>query len=118
MSDTTITPAAITPAAIIPDVISPKEIARIMDDVAAWLKNCTCVDGKTVDDFFLDPGRVLSPEQAEACRRCPTRVQEVVLAYQLNIAHGYVAGLSPAKRRNMTLQQAVAFVIKDSSPTL
>jgi hypothetical protein len=93
--------------------ITEEEIRGIREDLS-WLTECTCTEGATVADFFLPPGRVLTPEVADKSRRCPTRRQEVVLAYVLPIEHGYVGGLSPAQRRSMSLDDALDYIRQDT----
>ena len=71
-----------------------------------WLDKIACAD-LDLDDFFVAAGHTISEVVLNVCRRCPVRAQCVEHAYRREIDAGYLGGLSPSQRRQMTLDQAL-----------
>ena len=78
----------------------------------SWLQRAACseLDLERLDLFFVDAGRTLSKEAAAMCRGCEARVDCLRHAYDNEIEGGYFGGLSSAKRRSLTLDEAVEVV--------
>lgn len=93
------------------------EIQQVVDDLS-WLTRCTCYNGRTIDDFFVEAGHRLAADVLEAARRCPSRRQEVIWAYVIGARHGHFGGLSPRDRARMTLDEALEFVEHDTAVAL
>jgi hypothetical protein len=74
----------------------------------AWLEDAACGDLELeqLDLFFVEAGRTLSREAAAICERCPVRLDCLEHASSRDIAGGYFGGVSPSKRRRMTLERA------------
>lgn len=74
-----------------------------------WLRDAACrkLDLDRLDLFFVDAGRTLSKEGKAICGRCPARSACLSYAYHHEITGGYFGGLSPAKRRELTLDEAL-----------
>lgn len=65
-----------------------------------WVNRALCViEEVPVEAFFVEPGRVLDPEVARMCRRCPVRVQCAVHAWRSGNTAGYYGGLSAGQRQ-------------------
>lgn len=81
-----------------------------------WLNKAACFD-KDVPDFFVEAGHVITEESLNTCRGCPVRRECVIHAYTGGpagpIIGGYYGGMSPGQRRDMTLEEALAFIEKD-----
>lgn len=78
----------------------------------AWLPKAACgefeLDRLTL--FFVEAGRTLSKEAGAICASCEVRVQCLQHAYDNEIEGGYFGGLSSAKRRSLTREQAVELI--------
>lgn len=76
----------------------------------SWLPEAACADlsVRRLELFFVDAGRTLSKEAVAICERCPVRVDCLRHAYDHEIAGGYFGGVSPAMRRRLTLDEAMA----------
>ncbi len=77
-----------------------------------WLRDAACreLDLNRLDLFFVDAGRTLSKEGKAICGRCPVRSECLSYAYHHDISGGYFGGLSPTKRRELTLDEALATI--------
>ena len=77
-----------------------------------WLNDAACggLDLDQLDLFFVDAGRTLSKEAVALCRSCPSRIECLRHAYTHEIEGGYFGGVSSAKRRTLTFEQAVELV--------
>ncbi len=75
----------------------------------AWLPRAACADFglDRLSLFFVEAGRTLSKEAAAVCGSCQVRVDCLRHAYDNEIEGGYFGGLSSAKRRALTFEQAV-----------
>lgn len=83
---------------------------------AVWLREAACGDLGTdaLDMFFVDAGKSLSKEAVALCERCPVRADCLAHAYHQDIAGGYFGGISPSKRRRLTLDEALASFAPDA----
>lgn len=74
-----------------------------------WLRDAACrkLELERLDLFFVDAGRTLSKEGKAICGRCPVRSACLSHAYHHEISGGYFGGLSPTKRRELTLDEAL-----------
>lgn len=77
-----------------------------------WLDDVACVDLE-LDDFFVAAGHTISENVLNVCRRCPVRVQCVEHSYKREIDAGYLGGLSPSQRRQLSLDEALEFIAGD-----
>ena len=77
-----------------------------------WLDRAACagLDIEQLDLFFVDAGKSLSPEARALCQACPARRDCLEHAYEREIAGGYFGGLSPSKRRKLTISEALATI--------
>lgn len=77
-----------------------------------WLREAACrnLELDRLDLFFVDAGRTLSKEGKAICGRCPVRSACLSYAYQHDISGGYFGGMSPARRRELTLDDALASI--------
>ncbi len=77
-----------------------------------WLNDAACgsLELDRLDLFFVDAGRTLSKEAAALCSSCPSRVECLRHAYDNEIEGGYFGGVSSAKRRTLSFEQAVELV--------
>ncbi|MFK7918457.1 MAG: WhiB family transcriptional regulator [Ilumatobacter sp.] len=82
-----------------------------------WLDNAACstLSVEDLDLFFVGAGKSLSSQARDMCSACPTRRECITLAYDRDIAGGYFGGVSPAKRRSMTLDEALEWIGEPSS---
>ena len=81
---------------------------------AHWLDEAACRD-LTIDDiqlFFVDAGKGLAGAAAEMCRTCPVKLDCLRHAYERNITGGFFGGLSPTKRRQLSLSDAEQYVLE------
>ena len=78
----------------------------------SWLQRAACseLDLDRLDLFFVEAGRTLSKEAAAMCRGCDAQVDCLRHAYDNDIEGGYFGGLSSAKRRTLSIDEAVAVV--------
>ena len=78
----------------------------------AWLQRAACseLELDRLDLFFVEAGRTLSKEAARICRGCDVRVDCLRHAYDNEIEGGYFGGLSSAKRRSMSFDDAAASI--------
>jgi WhiB family redox-sensing transcriptional regulator len=53
------------------------------------------------DDFFIQPGALMSTAVEAACRACPVSEECLDYALEHNIKHGIWGGLTPRKRRGL-----------------
>lgn len=77
-----------------------------------WLQRAAC-SALALDDlslFFVEAGRTLSKEAAAICGSCDAQVDCLSHAYDNEIEGGYFGGLSSAKRRSLTFEQAVELI--------
>lgn len=80
-----------------------------------WLDDAACADLDN-KDFFVDAGHVIEDRVLKTCKRCPVRRECVESAYDRNSTGGYFGGLSPGQRRDMTLEEALDFIVTDVIP--
>jgi WhiB family redox-sensing transcriptional regulator len=80
----------------------------------AWVQRAACrdFDADRLDLFFVEAGHTLSKEAATICAGCEVRVDCLSHAYDREIAAGYFGGVSSAKRRVLTFDQAVELTEK------
>lgn len=90
---------------------SDEEKRAILKDLS-WLDVCHCWQVE-LGEFFVSPGHVISEQADYVSRTCPARRAELIFAYGRGIFQGYVGGLSPARRRNMPLDEALAHAAED-----
>jgi len=87
------------------------DLAPLIESVPdlAWLHRAACSDLALdrLSLFFVEAGRTLSKEAAAMCRGCEVRVNCLRHAYDNGIEGGYFGGLSSARRRSLTFEQAV-----------
>ena len=81
-------------------------------DGLKWLDHIACAELE-LDDFFVAAGHTISEVVLNVCRRCPVRVQCVEHAYHREIDAGYLGGLSPSQRRQLSLKEALKVIEKD-----
>lgn len=90
------------------------DLAPLIESVPelAWLQRAACGDLEleSLSLFFVEAGRTLSKETAAMCGSCEARVDCLRHAYDNDIEGGYFGGLSSAKRRALTFEQAVELV--------
>lgn len=88
-----------------------RDLAQIIETAPdlEWLDRAACapLDVGHLDMFFVSAGKSLSPEARDLCASCPSRRACLIHAYEREIAGGYFAAVSPAKRRSMTLDEAL-----------
>lgn len=90
------------------------ELATLIEHAAemTWLQRAACrdLDLERLDLFFVDAGRTLSSEAAAICGGCEVRVECLSHAYDHEINAGYFGGLSSAKRRALSREQAIDLI--------
>ncbi len=81
----------------------------------SWLERAACaaLDVDRLDLFFVGAGKSLSNEAKALCRGCEARRDCVTHAYEREIAGGYFGGLSPIKRRKLSLTEALDAIEAD-----
>lgn len=77
-----------------------------------WLREANCAQME-IGDFFVEAGHTISQDVLNVCRACPVRVECIEHAYRASIAGGYFGGISPGQRRQMSLEDAKAFISRD-----
>jgi WhiB family redox-sensing transcriptional regulator len=77
-----------------------------------WLREASCATME-IGDFFVEAGHTISQDVLNVCRACPVRLQCVEHSYASQIAGGYFGGISPGQRRQMTIEDAKAFIDRD-----
>lgn len=79
----------------------------------AWLQDAACgeLELERLDLFFVEAGRTLSKEAAAICRGCDARADCLRYAYENEIEGGYFGGVSSAKRRSLSLDQALELAL-------
>lgn len=77
-----------------------------------WLQRAACRDLSLdqLDLFFVEAGRKQPKEAAATCAGCEVRVECLKRAYDNDISAGYFGGISSAKRRTLTFEQAVELI--------
>lgn len=82
----------------------------------AWLDDAACAD-LPIEAFFVQAGHIIDEEVLNVCRTCPVRIDCLKHAYNedLNVTGGYFGGLSPGQRRELTLEEALAYVRTDTT---
>jgi WhiB family redox-sensing transcriptional regulator len=81
-----------------------------------WLDEIACADSPP-DIFFVEAGHALDPSTRAMCQGCPVRKHCVTWAYANNTMAGYSGGLSPSQRRAMSLDEALAYIERDTGDT-
>ncbi|MFN3256006.1 MAG: WhiB family transcriptional regulator [Ilumatobacter sp.] len=93
---------------------STDELATLIErsKEITWIRDAACGDLgiDQLDLFFVDAGKSLSKEAVAICQGCPARISCLTHAYEHDIAGGYFGGVSPSKRRRLTLAEAVASI--------
>ena len=81
----------------------------------SWLEHAACasLDVEQLDLFFVGAGKSLSNEAKMLCRGCAARRECITHAYEREIAGGYFGGMSPIKRRKLTLSEALEAIDAD-----
>lgn len=82
-------------------------------DGLKWLDDIACADLE-LDDFFVAAGHTISETVLDVCRTCPVRAECVRHAYSREIDAGYLGGLSPSQRRQLSLLEALRFIEGDT----
>jgi WhiB family transcriptional regulator, redox-sensing transcriptional regulator len=82
-------------------------------DGLKWLDYAACSD-MDLDDFFVAAGHTITPETLQVCRSCPVRRACVEHAYTRGIDAGYLGGMSPSQRAQMTMLEALDFIRRDT----
>jgi WhiB family redox-sensing transcriptional regulator len=77
-----------------------------------WLRQAACreLELSRLDLFFVEAGRTLSKEAKALCGGCTARAACLTYAYRHDITGGYFGGLSPAKRRELSLADALEVI--------
>lgn len=83
-------------------------------DQFKWLKQAAC-DDLELSDFFVEAGHVISSDVVAVCRTCPVRQECITHAYEQKLIGGYFGGMSPSKRKNKTLEEALAWAAEDTA---
>lgn len=83
-------------------------------DGLKWLDDIACAE-LDLDDFFVAAGHTISENVLSVCRRCPVRKQCVEHAYRREIDAGYLGGLSPSQRRQLSLPEALRVIEADEA---
>lgn len=90
------------------------DLARLIEHTqeATWLREAACgeLGIEALDMFFVDAGKSLSKEAVALCEGCPARADCLRHAYTQDIAGGYFGGMSPSKRRRISLDEALASI--------
>lgn len=77
-----------------------------------WLDDAECVRRNIpLENMFVEAGHTLSDSDEKMCRfECPVRRQCLILSYQNGptTQHGFYAGVSAGRRKQMTLDEALA----------
>jgi len=93
---------------------NPSDLGTLIEQSreTPWLRDAACADLgiDQIDLFFVDAGKSLSREALAICERCPARVACITHAYESDIAGGYFGGISPSKRRKISLEEALASI--------
>lgn len=83
-----------------------------VDDVPnlTWLEGAACahLGPGQLHLFFVEAGHVISPATMAMCERCPVRRACLEHAYRLEITSGYFGGMSPGRRRVLSVEEAIA----------
>ena len=81
-----------------------------------WLDRAACASlgVERLDLFFVDAGKSLSPEAKALCAGCEVRRDCLMHAYERDIVGGYFGGLSPTKRRKLTVTEALDLIEGES----
>lgn len=79
----------------------------------AWLRHVACADLE-IKDFFVEAGHIIDEEVLNLCRACPVRVECIRHAYRQDVTGGYFGGLSPGQRRDLDVDEALAFAEEDT----
>ena len=75
-----------------------------------WLEEAACADlDLDLEEFFVEPGQRIRPEVLLVCIQCPVRLDCLRHAYRLGPVGGYFGGMSPAKRLELTLEEALVY---------
>lgn len=98
------------------DQIKQTTSASTLDDLIErtpdlpWLEHAACatLEFEQLDLFFVEAGRSISQATLALCRRCPVRRDCLEHAYRHEIISGYFGGMSPARRRTLDVDQALA----------
>ena len=79
----------------------------------AWLRHAACAD-REVKDYFVEAGHVIDEDVLNLCRACPVRESCIRHAYKQEVTGGYFGGLSPGQRRDLSLDEALAYAEEDT----
>jgi WhiB family redox-sensing transcriptional regulator len=95
-------------------VVTMSELATFLENAPAmdWLREASCAT-MDIGDFFVEAGHTISQDVLNVCRACPVREACVEHSYASSIAGGYFGGISPGQRRQMSLEDAKAFIERD-----
>jgi len=75
-----------------------------------WLDDAACGDlsFEQLNIFFVEAGRTIASSTVTLCAKCPVRADCLDHAYRHDIFSGYFGGVSPGRRRILSLGEALA----------
>ena len=79
-----------------------------------WLNDAACGD-LSLDQlsvFFVEAGRTIAQSTVSLCAKCPVRSECLDHAYRYEISSGYFGGMSPGRRRVLSLAEAQAEIAR------
>lgn len=59
----------------------------------------------SVEEFFVEAGRVIEPVVLSMCRSCPVRRECLEYAYHRDFSAGYFGGFSPGERKKFPVTE-------------
>ncbi|MFK8024396.1 MAG: WhiB family transcriptional regulator [Ilumatobacter sp.] len=98
--------------------MSTSDLAKIIEESPElpWMDRASCASlgVERIDLFFVSAGKSLSKEAQEMCRGCEARRDCLTHAYDREIAGGYFGGVSPTKRKKLSLSEALELIDEDN----
>ena len=90
-----------------------------------WINDAACDEDMDLSRFYVEAGERIDVETLKLCAGCPVRRECVTHAYDVAeageppLGHpgGYFGGLSPALRRELTLEEALEVEVEVPAPT-
>jgi WhiB family redox-sensing transcriptional regulator len=79
-----------------------------------WLDQAACADLplEQLSMFFVEAGRTIASSTVALCAKCPVRAECLEHAYRHDIFSGYFGGVSPGRRRVLSLAEAQAEIAR------
>jgi len=79
-----------------------------------WLDDAACgsLPLDQLNIFFVEAGRTIAASTVALCAKCPVRSECLEHAYTHEIFSGYFGGVSPGRRRVMSLAEAQAEIAR------